>query len=137
MEIPAGIWRFAKNGRDATRRNQREAARVGNDRRVFAALESPLLGYALRYTGELALAEDVVQEAFMKLHAQFEPVEKPRQWLYRTVHNLALNQRRAAGKTVSLDQYSEEENSAAADTADPRRCRTNKSSGSKASAWCG
>jgi RNA polymerase sigma-70 factor (ECF subfamily) len=86
---------------------------------LFAALESPLLGYALRYTGEFALAEDAVQEAFMKLHAQFDQVEKPRQWLYRTVHNLALNQRRAAGKTVSLDQSSEEENSAAADTADP------------------
>ena len=41
---------------------------------LFAALESPLLGYALRYTGERALAEDVVQEAFMKLHAQFESV---------------------------------------------------------------
>jgi len=86
---------------------------------LFAALESPLLGYALRYTGEFALAEDVVQEAFMKLHAQFESVEKPRQWLYRTVHNLALNHRRAAGKTVSLNESSENENAAAADTADP------------------
>jgi RNA polymerase sigma-70 factor (ECF subfamily) len=86
---------------------------------LFAALESPLLGYALRYTGEAALAEDVVQEAFMKLHAQFESVEKPRPWLYRTVHNLALNQRRATGKTVSLEQSSENENSAAAETADP------------------
>ena len=86
---------------------------------LFAALESPLLGYALRYTGEFALAEDVVQEAFMKLHAQFEQVEKPRQWLYRTVHNLALNHRRASGKTVSLNESSENENAAAADTADP------------------
>src|ERR1700743_1945293 len=71
---------------------------------LFAVLEAPLLGYALRYTGERGLAEDVVQEAFMKLHAQFGSVEKPRQWLYRTVHNLALNQRRAMGKTVSLDE---------------------------------
>ena len=86
---------------------------------LFAALESPLLGYALRYTGERAPAEDVVQEAFMKLHAQFASVEKPRQWLYRTVHNLALNQRRAAGKTVSLEKFSEDENSSATDTADP------------------
>ena len=86
---------------------------------LFAALEAPLLAYALRYTGEFALAEDVVQEAFMKLHAQFESVEKPRPWLYRTVHNLALNQRRAAGKTVSLEKFSEDENSPAADTADP------------------
>jgi len=89
---------------------------------LFAALESPLLGYALRYTGGFALAEDVVQEAFMKLHAQFEQVEKPRQWLYRTVHNLALNHRRASGKTVSLNQSQSSENenaAAAADTADP------------------
>jgi RNA polymerase sigma-70 factor (ECF subfamily) len=86
---------------------------------LFAALESPLLGYALRYTGEFALAEDVVQEAFMKLHAQFESVEKPRQWLYRTVHNLALNHRRASGKTISLDHSSENENTTAADAADP------------------
>jgi RNA polymerase sigma-70 factor (ECF subfamily) len=86
---------------------------------LFAALESPLLGYAWRYTGERGLAEDVVQEAFMKLHAQFETVEKPRQWLYRTVHNLALNQRRAAGKSVSLEKFSEAENSTATDAADP------------------
>ncbi len=86
---------------------------------LFAALESPLLNHALRYTGERGLAEDVVQEAFMKLHAQFEAVSQPRPWLYRTVHNLALNRRRDAGKTVSLDQLSEDENSAAGETADP------------------
>jgi len=86
---------------------------------LFTALEAPLLVYALRYTGERALAEDVVQEAFMKLHAQFASVEKPRPWLYRTVHNLALNQRRAAGKTVSLEKSSDDENSTAFDPTDP------------------
>lgn len=85
---------------------------------LFAALESPLLNYALRYAGERGLAEDVVQEAFMKLHAQFEAVSQPRPWLYRTVHNLALNRRRDAGKTVSLDQLSESENPSAAEIAD-------------------
>jgi RNA polymerase sigma-70 factor (ECF subfamily) len=85
---------------------------------LFAALESPLLGYAWRYTGERGLAEDVVQEAFMKLHAQFESVEKPRPWLYRTVHNLALNQRRAAGKTVALEPAPESENSPSPETTD-------------------
>ena len=85
---------------------------------LFAALEGSLLAYALRYTGEFALAEDVVQEAFMKLHAQFESVEKPRPWLYRTVHNLALNQRRNTGKSVSFDHSAEGENPAA-HSADP------------------
>ena len=86
---------------------------------LFAALESPLLGYAMHYTGEPGLAEDVVQEAFMKLHAQFESVEKPRPWLYRTVRNLALNRRRDAQKTVPLEPAAENENSCATETPDP------------------
>ncbi len=70
---------------------------------LFSALESPLLGYALRLIGELSLAEDIVQEAFMRLHAQFDEVREPRRWLYRTVHNLALNQKRDREKIVPLD----------------------------------
>ncbi len=89
---------------------------------LFAALEAPLLGYGLRLTGEIGLAEDVVQEAFMKLHLQFKDVREPRRWLYRTVHNLALNRRRQAAKMVSLNSYPSAENENApvtADTADP------------------
>ena len=70
---------------------------------LFAALESPLLSYALRFTGDLALAEDVVQEAFMKLHVEFDQVQQPQRWLYRTVRNLALNQRRHECRTISLN----------------------------------
>src|SRR5512137_3050180 len=69
---------------------------------LFAALESPLLSYALRLAGDAAVAEDLVQDAFMKLHAQFDEVREPRRWLYRTVHNLALNHRRDSAKTISL-----------------------------------
>jgi RNA polymerase sigma factor (sigma-70 family) len=83
---------------------------------LFSALESPLLSYALRLLGERAAAEDVVQEAFMKLHAQFAEVREPRRWLYRTVHNLALNQRRQAGKVVPLIQPADGQST---DTADP------------------
>src|SRR5947207_11406937 len=74
---------------------------------LFAALESPLLSYALRLLGERAAAEDVVQEAFMKLHAQFDEVREPRRWLYRTVHNLAFNQRRQTDKVVPLESPAE------------------------------
>jgi RNA polymerase sigma-70 factor (ECF subfamily) len=70
---------------------------------LFEALESPLLNYALRLAGELGAAEDCVQDAFMKLQAQFKEVREPRRWLYRTVHNLALNHRRSAGKIVALE----------------------------------
>ena len=86
---------------------------------LFAALESPLLSYALRLLGERAPAEDVVQEAFMKLHAQFDEVREPRRWLYRTVHNLSLNHRRQAGKLVSLERPSEDASRAVPDHADP------------------
>jgi RNA polymerase sigma-70 factor (ECF subfamily) len=67
---------------------------------LFAALESPLLTYALRLLRERSAAEDIVQEAFMKLHAQRDDVREPRPWLYRTVHNLALNAKRDTAKIV-------------------------------------
>ena len=85
---------------------------------LFAALESPLLSYALRYTGEVSLAEDVVQEAFMRLHAEFDQVRMPQRWLYRTVRNLALNQSRDASRTVSLNAPDIGQDSIA-DSADP------------------
>ena len=87
---------------------------------LFAALESPLLSYALRLAGDPGVAEDIVQEAFMKLHAQFDEVREPRRWLYRTVHNLALNHRRQAGKIVSLNLPGEDGSPATNDTADPQ-----------------
>ena len=87
---------------------------------LFAALESPLLSYALRLTGDATVAEDVVQDAFMKLHAQFEEVREPRRWLYRTVHNLALNHRRQAGKIVSLNLPGDDGAVPANDPADPQ-----------------
>jgi RNA polymerase sigma-70 factor (ECF subfamily) len=86
---------------------------------LFAALESALLGYALRLLGERGLAEDVVQEAFMRLHAQFDEVREPRRWLYRTVHNLSLNQRRQSEKIISLDLCADDRALPAAETADP------------------
>jgi RNA polymerase sigma factor (sigma-70 family) len=87
---------------------------------LFAALESPLLNYALRLVGERGVAEDMVQDAFMKLHAQFAEVREPRRWLYRTVHNLALNHRRQAKKIVPLESKSGEGSGTLNDTADPQ-----------------
>jgi len=87
---------------------------------LFAALESPLLSYGFRLAGQLSVAEDLVQEAFMRLHAQFEEVREPRRWLYRTVHNLALNQKRDARKIVPLQQPAENDANPDTDTADPQ-----------------
>ena len=87
---------------------------------VFTDLESPLLSYALRLTSERGLAEDIVQEAFMKLHAQFEAVREPKPWLYRTVHNLALNQRRQSGKIVPLEPAPGSDAESSVDATDPQ-----------------
>ncbi|HOX55414.1 MAG TPA: RNA polymerase sigma factor [Candidatus Paceibacterota bacterium] len=87
---------------------------------LFGALESPLLSYALRLAGDAGVAEDIVQEAFMRLHAQFDEVREPRRWLYRTVHNLALNHRRQASRIVPLNARSEDGSPAADDTSDPQ-----------------
>lgn len=69
---------------------------------LFVALEGPLLCYALRFLKEHEMAEDVVQEAFLRLHGEGEAVREPRRWLYRTVHNLSLNQLKAVGRIVPL-----------------------------------
>ncbi len=82
---------------------------------VFDALESPLLAYARRLLGEASTAEDVVQEAFMKLHTQFAEVRQPQPWLYRTVHNLVVNHQRRGNRMVLLgDEARNEETSSAA-----------------------
>jgi RNA polymerase sigma-70 factor (ECF subfamily) len=86
---------------------------------LFEALESPLLSYAMRFSTERSMAEDIVQEAFMRLHAQFAEVREPRRWLYRTVHNLALNQRRAADKIVPM-QAGNDEGLPQRDVSDPQ-----------------
>jgi RNA polymerase sigma factor (sigma-70 family) len=75
---------------------------------VFEALESPLLIYARRLLGNGPGAEDVVQEAFMKLHMQFTEVRQPQAWLYRTVHNLAVDQQRHTGRHVNFGDSSKE-----------------------------
>lgn len=87
---------------------------------LFLALESPLLAYATRLTGDPAAAEDVVQDAFMKLHTQFGNVTEPSRWLYRTVHNLALNHQRAAGRTVTLATPADDSARPAPDFVDPQ-----------------
>ena len=99
-----------------------EAPAPGEDsiESLFAGLESPLLSYALRLVGNRETAEDVVQDAFMKLHEQFDKVREPRRWLYRTVHNLALNHLRKFNRVVPLPGPGPDENSAASETPDPQ-----------------
>ena len=87
---------------------------------LYAAQESALLLYARRLVNQSETAQDLVQEAFMRLYAEFDTVKQPQAWLYRTVHNLALNHLRAQRKLVSLDPPSPRGEGPALDTADPQ-----------------
>jgi RNA polymerase sigma factor (sigma-70 family) len=55
----------------------------------------------------------------MRLHAEYDVVRDPRRWLYRTVHNLACNERRRSGKVVALEP-DQEAGQAAGETPDPQ-----------------
>ncbi len=69
---------------------------------LFESLEAPLLRYACQMVKRPEVAQDLVQEAFFKLQARQGSVAKPKAWLYRTVHNLAVNYHRKEERIVSL-----------------------------------
>ena len=71
---------------------------------LFAAEESGLLRFAIGLTGRRSVAEDLVQETFLRLHQMWDEVENPRAWLYRSLRNLALNHLRDHAREMPLDE---------------------------------
>lgn len=68
-------------------------------RQLFDALYGPLLRSACALVRDEAVAEDLVQEAFVRLwdwRGRLEAETPLRAWLFRTVRNLAFNLRRDA-----------------------------------------
>src|SRR5690242_6464766 len=61
-----------------------------------------LLLYACSLLGRKHAAEDVLQQVFMKLLQQNTIPEDPRPYLFRAVHNVALNLIRSESKQVEL-----------------------------------
>ncbi len=86
-------------------------------RQVFDAEESPLLRYAHGLVGQRETAEDLVQDAFLKLHAHWDEVIHPRAWLFRCIRNLALNHLRDHKRETPMDPGREWESA----TADPEQ----------------
>ena len=80
-------------------------------RQVFDAEESPLLRYAHGLLGQRETAEDIVQDAFLKLHAHWEEVTHPRAWLFRCTRNLALSHLRDHKREIPMDGNREWESS--------------------------
>lgn len=76
-------------------------------RQVFDAEESPLLRYAQGLVGQRETAEDLVQDAFLKLHAHWDEVVHPRAWLFRCIRNLALSHIRDHKRETPLENERE------------------------------
>ncbi|MGA2693585.1 MAG: sigma-70 family RNA polymerase sigma factor [Opitutaceae bacterium] len=71
---------------------------------LFLSEESALLYFAIAIVQRRSVAEELVQEAFLRLNREWGRVENPRGWLYRTVRNLALNHIRDAHPETPLDE---------------------------------
>lgn len=76
-------------------------------RQVFEAEESPLLRFAHGMVGRREVAEDLVQDAFLRLHSHWDEVANPKAWLYRSVRNLALNHLRDHKRETLVDEAPE------------------------------
>lgn len=69
--------------------------------RLFRRHYLPLGMFALRYCGETAEAEDIVQEAFVKVWQKFRSNDSPpdiRQYLYAVVRNIAVDRIRMSSR---------------------------------------
>lgn len=78
-----------KPERSATEPVKRPVVKISLER-LFEDEESPLLGFAYGFVRRREIAEDLVQEAFLRLHRHWAEVENPRAWIYRATRNLCL-----------------------------------------------
>jgi RNA polymerase sigma-70 factor (ECF subfamily) len=79
--------------------------------RVMNDLEGPLLGYAGRLLRSHDAAQDVVQDAFiryLKYRQTKGEIATPKAWLYRVVHNLALDYIRKTRRSETLHEQAGE-----------------------------
>ncbi|MFO7871294.1 MAG: sigma-70 family RNA polymerase sigma factor [Kiritimatiellia bacterium] len=78
-----------------TKRGEDAAGRAARMEAIVARHETPLLRYASRITNNPFIAEDVVQNVFIKLFRAWKPGLRPsaglKSWLYRVTHNEAVD----------------------------------------------
>src|SRR5437773_1958015 len=64
---------------------------------IYNEVAPSVYRYLRRLTGSRTLAEDILQETFMKLHAQLETgavISHPRAWLFQVATNLTKDEKR-------------------------------------------
>lgn len=77
---------------------------------LFREIRTPLYSYLICIGLKPHEADDIVQEAFLRLHCQLErgaKIDEPRAWVFRVARNASLNMQRCQRRIVSetsLDQ---------------------------------
>lgn len=82
------------------------AGTVAFARRLFEQHGSIVHRYFKRLTGDLATAEDLTQEVFLRVVRaghQYEPRERERAWLFRIARNVLLDLRRHELRSPRVD----------------------------------
>ena len=69
---------------------------------LFADRSARLYGYLSRLSGDPELAEDIVQECFVKLHRRGSMPVDPEAWLVSVAHNLLRDDRRRVARRGRL-----------------------------------
>jgi RNA polymerase sigma-70 factor (ECF subfamily) len=83
--------------------------------RIFQALRLPVYYYLMASLGDAATADDLSQEAFLRLYAHLHrgrSVENARLWVFRVAHNLAFDERQRHQRMARLDDLTWNEISA-------------------------
>ncbi len=73
---------------------------------AFVALRDPIYHYVFSSVGNAGDAEDLAQEAFIRLFRDLRKghaIENVRAWLFRVAHNLIIDQSRRSPNPESLD----------------------------------
>lgn len=84
-----------------------QAGSAATLRTLFDSEESNLLRFAFSLTGRRAVAEEIVQEVFLQLHAKWSDVREPRAWLFRSVRNRAFHYLRKSRREVMGSEVDE------------------------------
>jgi RNA polymerase sigma-70 factor (ECF subfamily) len=75
---------------------------------LFQRWAGPLLRYLERMVSDTATAEELVQEAFLRVHRareRYTPEARFSTWLYRIATNLALNELRRPARQARHERY--------------------------------
>jgi RNA polymerase sigma-70 factor (ECF subfamily) len=82
----------------------------GGDREAFGVLiekyQGPIYGFALHFFGDVAVAEDLAQDVFLRAHRflhTYDPSRRFATWLYTIARNLCIDHHRQSVRKGQVD----------------------------------